>query len=487
MSNINTKTIDKMKTLKITLLLFYISFLGVSCSSDDDNTTPSNPTPQQQNIVEIALETPELSTLVNALTRADGNLVNVLSGDGPFTVLAPTNAAFTAFLNTNGFASLDDVPTDVLSQILLNHVIMADVTSSDLSTMGSGYASGSATSSVGLPISIFFDTSNGVRFNNAGSVTTADIDASNGTIHIINGVLGLPDIVDHAINNPAFTSLVTALGAADGDLVSDLRLDGPYTVLAPDNDAFEAFLGGTPLSSVDTAVLRQILLNHVLAAAVNSDFLIDAGAGYTNTLASGAGGNAMSIYYNTDSGVMFNGISSVFEADVVGTNGIIHAVDAVIGLPTVVTFAAADPNFSTLVSALTDLTPGTDFAEILSRTSGSNADGINPDYTVFAPTNDAFDTLIDELGGVPDEATLTTVLLYHVASEANVTSGDLMPGANPVTSLQGGAFTVNAPGSGDNIADITDGSGATDIGVVAVDVQAANGVIHVLNKVMLPN
>ena len=487
MSNLKHKTIDKMKTTKLLLLFVSIAFLSISCSSDDDNSTPSNPTPQQPNIVEIALDTPELSTLVAALTRADGNLVDVLNGDGPFTILAPTNAAFTAFLNQNGFASLDDVPTDVLSQVLLNHVIMADITSSDLTAMGAGYASGSATGVGGNNISIFFDTANGVRFNNAGTVTTADIDASNGTIHIINGVLGLPDIVDHAINNPSFTSLVTALGAADGDLVSDLRLDGPYTVLAPDNDAFETFLDGTPLGSVDTAVLREILLNHVLGAAINSDFLIDAGSGYTNTLATGAGGNSMSLYYNTSDGVSFNGISNVFEADVVGTNGIIHAVDAVIGLPTVVTFAAADPNFSTLVSALTDLTPGTDFAEILSRTTGSNADGINPDYTVFAPTNDAFDALIEDLGGVPDEATLTNVLLYHVASEANVTSGDLVTGANPVTSLQGSVFTLNVPGTGDNVADITDGSGATDIGVIAVDVQASNGVIHVLNKVMLPN
>ena len=487
MSNLKHKTIDNMKTTKLLLLFVSIAFLSISCSSDDDNSTPSNPTPQQPNIVEIALDTPELSTLVAALTRADGNLVDVLNGDGPFTVLAPTNAAFTAFLNQNGFASLDDVPTDVLSQVLLNHVIMADITSSDLTAMGAGYASGSATGVGGNNISIFFDTANGVRFNNAGTVTTADIDASNGTIHIINGVLGLPDIVDHAINNPSFTSLVTALGAANGDLVSDLRLDGPYTVLAPDNDAFETFLDGTPLGSVDTAVLREILLNHVLGAAINSDFLIDAGAGYTNTLATGAGGNSMSLYYNASDGVSFNGISNVFEADVVGTNGIIHAVDAVIGLPTVVTFAAADPNFSTLVSALTDLTPGTDFAEILSRTTGSNADGINPDYTVFAPTNDAFDALIEDLGGVPDEATLTNVLLYHVTSEANVTSGDLVTGANPVTSLQGSVFTLNVPGTGDNVADITDGSGATDIGVIAVDVQASNGVIHVLNKVMLPN
>lgn len=474
-----------MKTIKLFLLLLSVALLFGACSNDDDNGTT---TPTEQNIVEIALGTPELTTLVAALTRADGNLVDALQGDGPFTVLAPTNAAFTAFLNDNGFSSLDEVPTDILSEVLLNHVIKADITSSDLTSLGAGYAAGMATSSVGLPISIFFNTANGVRFNNAGSVTTADIDASNGTIHIINGVLGLPDIVDHAINNPSFTSLVTALGAADGDLVSDLKGTGPFTVLAPDNEAFETFLDGAPLGGVNTTALREILLNHVLGSAVDASTLIDAGAGYTTTSAKGAEDNAMSLYFNTADGVTFNGISSVFQADVVGTNGIIHAVDAVIGLPTVVTFAAADPNFSTLVSALTDLTPGTDFAGILSRTEGNNADGINPDYTVFAPTNNAFDALIDELGGVPDETTLTSVLLYHVVSEANVTSSMLNnPGDTVVTPLANGTFTITLPGSSDNIGDITDGSGASDIGIIAVDVQASNGVIHVLNKVMLPN
>jgi uncharacterized surface protein with fasciclin (FAS1) repeats len=288
--------------------------------------------------------------------------------------------------------------------------------------------------------------------------------------------------------NPDFTSLVTALGAADGNLVSVLQGDGPFTVLAPDNDAFATYLDGAPLGGVDTAFLSELLLNHVIVGAgITANVLVEAGTGYTNTGATGAGGNAMSLYYNAIDGVTFNGVSTVFQADVVGTNGVIHAVDAVIDIPTVVTFAAADPNFSTLVSALTDLTPGTDFVSVLSRTTGNNQDTLNPDFTVFAPTNAAFDALIENLGGVPDEATLTNVLLYHVVKEANVTSGMLNAGANVVTPIANGTFTINVPGTGDNIADITDGSGATDIGIVAVDVQAGNGVIHVLNKVMLPN
>jgi len=470
-----TKTI---KTISLALVLL-ITF--TSCSDDDNNVV----TPQEKNIVELALETPELTSLVAALTAADGNLVNVLQGDGPFTVLAPTNAAFTAFLNANGFASLDDVPTDVLSQVLLNHVIMADITSSDLVSLGSGYAAGSATNTDGDNISIYFNTSNGVRFNNTASVSTADIDASNGTIHIVDEVIGLPDIVDHAIANPEFSSLVAALGAADGNLVSALQGVGPFTVLAPNNDAFDTFLDGTPLGSVDTAILSQILLNHVISGAIKAEYLIDQGAGYPKTLATGAGGNAMSIYFNTSDGVKFNGISSVIQADVVGTNGIIHAVNTVIDIPTVVTFAAADPNFSTLVTALTELTPNTDFVSILSRTeAGSPIDGINPDFTVFAPTNDAFAAL----ESVPGETVLTQVLLHHVISEANIVSGDLnSPGDTTAATLQGDNITITLPGSGDNIATITDGSGVSDIGIIAVDVQAGNGVIHVINKIMIPN
>ena len=469
-----------LNTLKVVAFVaLTVSF--TACSDDDDNSIPA----EGRNIVEVALATPELTILVQALQAADGDLVSVLTGDGPFTVLAPTNAAFTAFLNANGFASLEEVPTDVLSQILLNHVIMDNVSSSDLVSAGSGYVSGSATNGENLKISLYFNTSSGVRFNNTAAVSDADIDATNGTIHIVDAVIGLPNIVDHAIANPSFSSLVTALGAADGNLIDVLNGDGPFSVLAPDNDAFTTFLDGAPIGGVDTAALSQILLNHVVPGiGVTSNFLIANGSGYTNTAATGAGGNPMSLYYNATDGVVFNGISTVFAADIVATNGIIHGVDTVIDIPSVVTFAAADPNFSTLVEALTTLTPGTDFVSILSRTTGNNADGINPDFTVFAPTNEAF----DDLEAIPGETVLTQVLLHHVISEANVTSGDLTnPGDTTAGTLQGDDITITLPGTGGNIADVTDGSGNSDVGIIAVDVQAGNGVIHVLNKVMLPN
>ena len=285
------------------------------------------------------------------------------------------------------------------------------------------------------------------------------------------------NIVEIALETPNLTSLVAALTAADGDLVTVLQGDGPFTVLAPTNDAFAAFLsanGFNTLEDVPTDVLTQILLNHVIMADVVANDLITSGAGYTNTLATGPNNNAMSLYFNTSDGVTFNGVSTVTQADIEATNGTIHIVDAVIGIPTVVTFAAADPSFSTLVSALTDLTPATDFVSVLQ--------GEGP-FTVFAPTNEAFSAL----PAIPEEEVLTQVLLYHVVG-GNVTSSDLTnPGETTAETLQGDSITITLPGSEGTIANVTDASGASDIGIVAVDVQAGNGVIHVLNKVMIPN
>ena len=106
--------------------------------------------------------------------------------------------------------------------------------------------------------------------------------------------------------------------------------------------------------------LANILSNHVIvgATAVSTGL----SNSYVSTAGTNADGDNLSLYINTDSGVTLNGVSNVAAADIIATNGVIHAVDAVIDVPTVVTFAVADPNFSTLVTALTELTPATDFA-----------------------------------------------------------------------------------------------------------------------------
>ena len=464
----------KMSALKKFALLALVMVVTYSCNDDEDSIFI---TPDQLNIVETAVGISNLSNLVAALQAADGDLVSVLNGGGPFTVLAPTNAAFETFLEDNNFASLADVPTDVLAQVLLNHVITGSIKSTDLVAAGSGYAKTNASGAGGNAMSLYIDTSNGVRFNNVSSVTSSDIIASNGVIHIVDAVIGLPSVVDHALANSAFSNLVASLQAADGDLVNVLSGAGPFTVLAPDNAAFGNFLtdnGFAGLGDVPTDALSQVLLNHVIGGTILSTDLVALGADYANTSASGAGGNAMSIYFDTSSGVTFNGISSVTSADVIAANGVIHAVDAVIGLPTVVDFALADPNFSTLVAALTRSDLTFDYVTTL------QSDG---PFTVFAPTNTAFGDLLTELGAGSladiDEPTLKATLDHHAVAGANVRSGDLMD--NMTVGTIGGNITANVTGG----ATLTDANNRVS-NIIAVDVQAVNGVIHAIDKVILP-
>ena len=420
-------------------------------------------------ITDLAIENENLQNLVAALTAANGDLPTVLRGDGPFTVLAPTDEAFETFLDG---AALADVPVDVLTNVLLNHVISGEVSSEDLTGLGSGYTSTMATGAGDQSVSLFFDTSDGVTFNGISSVDTPDVKALNGIVHIVDAVIDIPNIVDHAVANPGLSSLVGALTDGGNTTFTNLlsNEEETFTVFAPGNDAFDAF------TNPNTNDLNAILANHVVMGSAL--FYSDLTTTYINTEAEFDTDENLSLYVNTDDGVTLNGTSSVAMADIVASNGVIHTVDAVIDLPTVVTFATADPNFSTLVQALTELTPSTDFVSVLSAQDGSGSDP----FTVFAPTNDAFAAL----ASIPAEADLIPILQHHVVAGANVRSGDLSDGAT-ATTLEGDMITINLPGTGDNIADITDGAGNMGIGIDFVDVQAVNGVIHVVDTVLLPD
>lgn len=280
-------------------------------------------------------------------------------------------------------------------------------------------------------------------------------------------------IADIASGNSNFSVLVDALGRAN--LASTLDQSGSFTVFAPTNDAFQSFLsakGFSSLNDVPVDVLRQILLNHVVSGTNLSESLQ---TGYVKTLALGSASttNNLSMFVNvTNSGVRLNGVASVTTADIRASNGVIHVVDAVIDLPTIVTHATANPNFSTLVGALTS-TGQPDFVGILSGNT-------NAPFTVFAPSNDAFARFENQNPGTLASLTpaqLTAVLTYHVVTGANVLSTGIPSG--PITTFETGTFTVNGT-------TITDEAGR-QTNIVAVDVQAANGVIHVLDNVILPN
>jgi transforming growth factor-beta-induced protein len=454
---------------KIVPILLTVLLVTVSCSNDDDNNVAP---PPQQNIVEIALGDVQLTSLVAALERT--GLTSVLEQDGPFTVLAPTNAAFTAFLDGT---ALEDVPVDDLSAILLNHVIAGNFDAGDLTALGEGYVPSSSPNAQGLNLSIYFNTSNGVRFNGTANVTAdgANIEASNGIIHKIDRVLGLPDIADHAIANPNLTSLVTALGVAN--LVGAVQGPGPLTVLAPDNAAFDLFLNGADPADVPVDVLTNILLNHVVAGSITSSMLVNMGEGYTTTLAKNADDDFLSLYFNAADDVEFNGVSTVASPDIIATNGVIHGVNRVIGLPTIATFATSNPALSGLVAAILRADEGSNPINWLPAVS-------DPEllFTVFAPADPAFDVLLSDLGANSladvDPAAVHGLLTLHVVNNANVRSTDL-GGLGGVIPTLGGNLAL------DGLV-ITDGDGNT-INILApnlVDIQAINGVVHAVDYVI---
>lgn len=294
-----------------------------------------------------------------------------------------------------------------------------------------------------------------------------DNSASSPTNNSISGI---------ASRTPDLSLLVDALNRAD--LVQTLDQSGSYTVFAPTNAAFTTYLndnGYSSLNEVPVNALKEILLNHVVSGVLPSSSLA---TGYLKTLAKGnaSSTNTLSMYVNTTSGVKLNGISNVTTPNITASNGVIHIVDAVIELPTVVTHALANPNFSILVSALTRADQP-DFVSILSGTT-------NSPFTVFAPTNAAFGSLLTELGATSlndiGQNTLEKTLKYHVVTGANVLSASLTNNQS-VTTFQGGNFTITTMGG----AKITDANNRIS-NIIAVDVQASNGVIHVIDKVILP-
>ena len=332
------------KTARVAFLLFATTFI-LSCDKDSDSTLTI---PQDNTITGKAVATPNLSILVQALSKA--NLTITLQGNGPYTVFAPTNEAFTTFLAANNYANLDAVPVPALTQILLNHVISGKSLSTDLSdntyvkTLGKGNASTTNT----LSMYVAKSASGGVKLNGVSNVSTANIVASNGIIHIVDAVIGLPTIKTHALaNSQTFSTLVAALSfnPADNFVATLDTTTGavvPFTVFAPTNSAFSAFLtelspppaAPATLAGIPAATLTKVLKYHV----VTGTNAISAGLTDAQSIPTFQGTN-VTVQKTTTAGVTTIKIKdttpnraacTVVVADVQCSNGVIHALDKVL-------------------------------------------------------------------------------------------------------------------------------------------------------------
>jgi transforming growth factor-beta-induced protein len=304
---------SKFKFRFIFAAIAMVAFLA-SCSKDDDNTNMP-----AKNLVQTASSDDQFSILTAAITKA--GLVSALEGTGPFTVFAPTNDAFNTLFNQLGVNGIEDLSAETLKPILLNHVISGNVKAADVTT---GYAATLNNTAPGQNMVKIFVEKTGTVMVDGSKVIIADIEASNGTIHAVDKVILPANVVTHAINNPNFSILVQAVVKAG--LVDALSGTGPFTVFAPTNDAFNALFSKLGVNGIDDLTAEQltpILLYHVVSGNVLASQVT---TGDVPTLKEGS---TISISANS-MGVKLNGTSNVIATDVQGTNGVIHAIDAVI-------------------------------------------------------------------------------------------------------------------------------------------------------------
>ena len=267
----------------------------------------------QTTVVDIIANSPNHNTLETAVVAA--GLVPTLQGAGPFTVFAPTDAAFAALPAGTVAALLADIPA--LTKILTYHVVGAKALSSSL-------RNGQKIVTVqGKKVTVTIN-GDGVFINNA-KVTVVDLVADNGVVHVIDAVLipsALPaTVVDIVVNSANHTTLETAVVAAG--LVGTLQGDGPFTVFAPTDAAFAALPAGTVAALLaDIPTLTKILTYHVVGAKAMSSSLSN-GQEITTVL-------GKDIKVTINGGGVFINNAKVTVADIVADNGVVHVIDAVL-------------------------------------------------------------------------------------------------------------------------------------------------------------
>ncbi len=402
------------------------------------------PEPEPMTIVDVAVADGRFTTLTTALTEA--GLLDTLQGDGPFTVFAPTDEAFAMLPEGTVEALLADIPA--LTEILLYHVVSGEVLAADVMGLSS------AETVAGIPVKISVDGDK-VMINGAQVVIT-DVMADNGVIHVIDSVLLPPgDIVDVAVADGRFNTLATAL--TEAGLVETLKGEGPFTVFAPTDDAFAKLPEGTIEALLaDIPALTDILLYHVAAGEYMASDVIE-----MPVIQTAQGGSL--IVQVMDGKVMING-AEVIITDVFASNGVIHVIDSVVLPQDIVDTAVADGRFNTLATALTE-------AGLVETLKGEGP------FTVFAPTDDAFAKLpegtIEAL--LADIPSLSNILLYHVVAGdvradavVELESADTVNGAPVTIKVMDGKVYIN------------------DSQVIIADIVTTNGVIHVIDAVLLP-
>lgn len=284
-------------------------------------------------------------------------------------------------------------------------------------------------------------------------------------------------LLEVARNQTSLSTFVQAIEivGAEGSFESNQN----FTILAPNNAAFNEFFtenGYSGIDAIPVATLREIVYNHMIDANLQQNQFAP---GYikTNATGSASASNNLDLFVDISEGVLFNGVSEIITPNLNARNGSLHIVDGVLNLPTLLTHIRANTNFSMLAEAIV-LNPSSNFTATLEGTNGSP-------FTVFAPTNQAFTAVLEELNldsisEIPADQ-LEDILSYHIVSGNNYMVSSLTNNQS-IATLQGQDLVVTLTGGGRKLTD-TNGRVAN---LIVEDVQASNGIIHYVDKVLLP-
>jgi transforming growth factor-beta-induced protein len=424
---------------------------------------------QLQDIVDTAVNAGSFNTLATALGAAE--LIETLKSDGPFTVFAPTDEAFAKIPSDQLNAILADKA--LLTKILTYHVVAGKLLAADV------LGQTSLTSVEGNSIAV--SLSDGNAFVNGSKIVATDVLATNGVIHVIDTVLLPPmdqakpaepvrgeeaakelDIVDTAVANGSFTILAKAL--TEAALIDTLKSDGPFTVFAPTDEAF-AKIPSDQLNAIlaDKALLTKILTYHVVAGKLLATDVLG------QTALNSVEGSSIKVSLNN--GGAFVNDSQIVATDVLASNGVIHVIDTVLLPPMeqpapkdIIDVAVGNGSFTILARALTE-------AGLIDTLKGEGP------FTVFAPTDEAFAKIpSDQLNAIlADKALLTKILTYHVVA-GKLDAATVLDSCS-LSSVEGSSISVSLQGSDAFV---------NQSKIIATDVFASNGVIHVIDTVLLP-
>ena len=430
----------------------------------------------------------DLSALTAALDTT--GLTETLNGEGLYTIFAPNNAAFQTLLDSAGLENLDaliaEVGTEALASILQGHVVNDSLSSTEVAA---AVGQDSLETLSGAMLGITMEGEN--LFVNGAQIIQADIFTSNGVIHVIDSVINaagegdtdgetnpneMTTVADTISSIEDLNMLEAALTATN--LVEPLNGEGPFTVFAPSNAAFDALLAAQEvadlqglidklgLQAVTTILQAHVVLQNLPAASLTAN------QSY-NTLVEG---KTVTITQE-GSNVFVNG-SQVLTPDIIADNGVVHIIDSVINLPmappagsaeTVVDTIAVREDLSSLEAALTA-------TELIDPLSGAGP------FTVFAPDNAAFDALlnaqrVNTLQGLINKIgveAVADILQAHVVSGQQLTS-DMLFDQDVYESMEGSTLTITADGEGMYV------NGAL---ISESDLVTGNGVVHIIDQVV---